>query len=231
MATVRDIIDLFRSLSTPQANEFELFKKHLPLINAGQRKLWQVLTSRKPMNNWFVVFSQASNGAGADYFAPLAVGTREYALPPNFHHLRLIEPLSTGYENVLFTKTSMDSPDFRAGRALTSANQFGSEALYDIIGVNPGRMMLAQYPPAAIELRLSYVRICTPFTAITDVLTDFPDMAPELIARWCATQLLLGNDFDKWQSFEGQWRSEIDQFVFGETRDDTGPSIAEGFLE
>lgn len=231
MATVQEIVNLFRSLAAPQMDEMQLFRKHLPLINAGQRKLWQVLTSRKPMNNWFVVFSQSTTPANSDYFPPFDAATREYALPPNFHHLRLAECLTSGYEGLLLTKTSIDSPDFRAGRALTSASPFGGEALYDIIGVNPGRMMLAQYPPAALDVRLSYCRVTTAFTALSDSLTDFPDSAPELIAQWCATKFLLGSDFAKWQGFERQWQNDIDQFVFNETRDDSGPSIAEGFLE
>lgn len=231
MATVQDIVNIFRSLAAAQMDELQLFHKHLPLLNAGQRKLWQVLTSRHPMNNWFVVFSQSTTPANSDYFAPLATTTREYALPPNFHHLRLAECLTSGYEHLKFTKTFLDSADFKVARELTGSNPFNGEALYDIIGASPGSFMLAQYPPAALNVRLAYCRVATPFTVITNSLNDFPDSAPELIAQWCATKFLLGSDFDKWQGFERQWMNDIDSFVFGETRDDTGPSIAEGFLE
>lgn len=231
MATVRDIVEIFRSLAAPQADELQLFRKHLGLLNAGQRAFWRVLTSRKQFNNWFVVFSQSTTPAGTDYFAPLANGTREYNLPPNFHHLRAIECLTSGYEYLRFTRGNLETHDFREGRALGSGSPFGGEALYDIIGVNPGRFVLAQHPPVALDARLMYCRVATAFTALGDALTDFPGEAPELIAQWCATKFLLGADFSKWQGFERQWQNDIDQFVFAESRDDTGPSLVEGFLE
>src|SRR5574342_953096 len=132
MATVRDIVNLFGSLTPGQNDELSIFRKHIGLFNAGIRKFHSVLTTRRPENNWFVVSSQSTTPGQDDYFAPLVIGTREYALPPNFHHMRMIESLTDSYTAIKFRKLSMTSPDFKETREFTSATQFGFEALYDI---------------------------------------------------------------------------------------------------
>lgn len=231
MATLQDVVDLFRSIAAPERDELSIFRKHLPLLNAAQRAVWKILTSRKPMNNWFVVPSQSTTPANPDYFGPLAVGTREYALPSNFHQMRLIESITAGYEHTKFGKEPIDSPAFKETREFGAETPFGIEVLYDIIGERPGKMMFASYPPAALQLRLWYVRTPTVLAAITDSLNDFPIEAPDLMARWAAGNFLLGSDFGKWADFERQWSTEVERSVFGDNRDNTAPTLVLGFLE
>ena len=229
--TLQYIADLFKGIVAPEKDVVQLFERHLPLFNASQLAVWKILTSRKPFNNWFVVQSQSSTPAAADYFGPLVTTTREYALPPNFKHLRLIESLTAGYEHLRFIKSNLDDEDFREGRRLTSNNEFTTDVLYDIAGVNPGTMVFSRYPPAALTLRLWYVRTPTELTARGDVLSDFPIEAIPLMARWAAGNFLLGADPRKWEAFERQWSTEVDRMVFGEMRDDTGSITAKGYLE
>jgi len=229
--TLQDVVNLFRSLTAPQSDELEIFRKHVGLYNAAQLAVWKILTSRKPMNNWFVVESQGTSALAVDYFAPLAVGTRDYALPPNFHHIRLIECATTDYVGTKFRKDNMDSPQFKEAREATSATPFGSEVLYDIIGTNPGRIMFSGYPPAALDVRLWYCKSPAKLTLLADSLDEFPPESIALMARWAVTQFLLGADQGKWADFERQWSTEIERAVFGDMRDDTGPTVVQGFLE
>lgn len=231
MATLQDVLALFRSLVASTRDEMELFNKNLPLFNAGQRALWKILTSREPMSNWFVVSSQATTPTNPDYFGPLVLGTREYTLPTNFHHLRLIECVTSEYEHTKFIKGAMDSQSFKDVREYLSTDPWGAEILYDIIGVNPGKIMFAQYPPAALELKLWYGRTPTVLTARTDSLNDFPIEAPEMIAQWSAMKFLVGAQPADWRAFQVQWQADIEQMVFGESRDNTAPIVVEGFLE
>lgn len=231
MATVQDVVDLFRSIAGPERDELSLFRKHLPLLNAAQRSVWKILTSRKPMNNPFVVSSQSATPSNPDYFGPLVVGTREYALPGNFHQLRLIECITDGYEHTKFRKEPIDSPAFKETREFGTGTPFGLESLYDIIGERPGKIMFAGYPPTALQLRLWYVRTPTVLVAITDSLNDFPIEGPDLMARWAAGNFLLGSDFGKWSDFERQWSTEVERSVFGDNRDNTAPTVVQGFLE
>jgi hypothetical protein len=231
MPTFADAIDLFKTLAAADRHQLESFDQHLPGFNAAQRALWKILTTRKKMNNWFVVASQASTPANPDYFGPLAVSSREYPLPPNFHHLRLIECVTASYEHVRFTKEPIDSPLFKQGREYAVDSPFGSEAIYDIIGTGAGRMMLAQFPPAVLELKLWYCRHPTVLVARTDSLNDFPIEAPELLSQWVIMKFKVGADAVKWAEFVEQWRADVEQLVFGETRDDTAPTIVQGFME
>lgn len=229
--SVEYLVSLFGSMTMADYNVMQLFNRHLPILNAAQTAVWKLLTTRKRHNNWFVVPSQAATPAGSDYFAAVTQAAREYTLPPSFHHLRLIEPVPAAYDYLRFDRCGMDTQSFRELRASPPATVWGDRVAYDIVGANPGRIMFGEYPPASIELRLWFCRTPTEITAITGTLSEFPIETIPLMASWAAAKIRLGIKPAEWQGFKMQWQGEVEEIVFGDTRDDTGPTVAVGYLE
>lgn len=230
MGTVSDVVTKFDALAVKGVRAMDVDLK-ISLLNMGKDQAWSFMTGSNVQEDWFTVVSQFSTPANPDYFAPFAAGTREYALPPNFHTLRSIEVSTSGYQHLSFVPRDNDDREFEWRRNQTDV-QFDSEVLYDIVGTNPGTMVLASAPPATINVVLRYVRTPTEWTALADTGPDeFPNSALNMIAEWAVQRASLGTKDGRWGQFVSEWSNQFERWLRTHRRESTEPDYALGFLE
>jgi hypothetical protein len=229
-STVRDIVTLFDALAGQGAKGSNPDTK-ITLLNSGKDEFWKILVGSNPQENWFLVESQSATPANDDYFPPLTASARSYALPPNFHQMRYIEVVDSGFKHLRFEKGNLDTGGFRQLRSQTTTS-FDSEVLYDIVGTNPGSLLFALLPPSAMTLTLGYIRKPTKWAALTDTAPDeFPESSHELIAEWAVKRTILGVGDRRFIDFEREWQERVARWMRVYRRDNTGPDVVEGFFE
>lgn len=181
----------------------------LSLINEGKDEVWAILKDLRA--DWFVKSSQSATSTADDYFGLLATNTREYNLPADFHEMKFIEVLTSGYETLEFVYTDMTHSDFKDARRYATLNNDSSLSAslyhYDIVGQRT--FILAEYPIAVLELRLWYVRWITDLeldTALTEVLHPYAKRITDYAVR---KQILSSQDASLWQAWRDEWSESV----------------------
>lgn len=154
------------------SNAFTADQK-MSFINSGKDEVWAVLRSLDL--DYFTDSSQDTDSTQDDYLIDLTPTVREYTLPKNEREVRMIECLSSGFENRVFEFRPINDPVFQQARRDSTANgpsgtsgTFFTKYYFTIFG---NQLMLAAYPEAALKLKLWYV------AAIDDVAIDsFPNI-------------------------------------------------------
>lgn len=225
--TVRDLHRLAKALLPTNRDDLVLASK-LPLYDAACNAAWQILT-RKTEHNWFVQTSQDVNPALPNYFPDLQGGLREYPLPANLKTIRQIEPVNTIDMNLRFVPVKLNDESFRSDRQ--SQQQFDTQVKYDIIGVNPGTLVLARFPPRVIPVTMYYLRQRTKLVTIDDSLDDYPQDLLPLIADYVVKAHVLGIADPRFGAFTSQWAIQVEQFVGNDRRNNSMREVVEGYME
>jgi len=228
MATVASLIDLFDGLALGRRGSFERDSK-VALLNVAQIELWKILVGTDPQDNWFVQESQDTDSSAVDFFGPITTTSRDYPLPNNLHQMRAIEVTNTGLEGIRFTKARLDSGEFRQQRG--SQLQFDTEALYDLYGVSPGRIIFSAFPKQTLNVKLWYARKPTAWTEATDVVDDYPFDTHSIIADYAVKRGLMGITDKAFYLFERAWAERVIRWLTTYRRDNTDVSVVDGFLE
>ncbi|KKM84949.1 hypothetical protein LCGC14_1294000 [marine sediment metagenome] len=193
-------------------------------INKAKDEVWKVL---KQLKEGYFMEESALTGGLDNEFAAMVVGTREYDLPKDLAELRLIEVTGpTGYEEWNFIKVGMNSPRWREARMASTVYGAGGTSqidagtiLYDIVGPNASgrqRIVLASFPPVALELKLWYTRIVPDFTvpkAAAETLITF--LAPYVgaILTYAVKSLLRLEDAGIAREWEREWLEDLRRTV------------------
>lgn len=143
-------------------------------INAAKDRVWSRV---KALNaDYFDVSRTSLDGAltiqGESYTATafqIVAGTRDYVLPPDFSEMRLIEVITSSYEDVRFLHRDMTNPDMRAMMEITE-NQTPDYFLFDIFK-EPASIRIAPKSNTTLDLRITYVQSIADLSADADVLT------------------------------------------------------------
>ena len=143
-------------------------------INRGKDRVWNRL---KAANEYYCTVTRTSNdGAltiqGESYTASsfrIVAGTSDYTLPPDFDQMSSIEVITSGQEDVTFTRMNINDPEFRAMRTLTDDQTSLDEIFYDIIG-EPAQMRIAPRSATTLDLRITYVQTLADLSGASDPL-------------------------------------------------------------
>ena len=143
-------------------------------INRGKDRVWNRL---KAVNEYYCTVTRTSlDGAltiqGESYTASafqIVSGTSDYTLPPDFDQMSMIEVITSGREDITFTRMDINDPEFRALRQLTESQDPFDEVFFDIIG-EPAKMRIAPTVNTTLDLRITYVQSLADLSAATDRL-------------------------------------------------------------
>lgn len=172
------IVDAIRIDLGPLANAFTV-DQLLYFANRGVQQVWMALRSMD--QDYFGDASQSLAPKDENYFATLSTSSREYPLPANCREPRFIEVLSVGFEDRTIVYKKFEDPVFQASRRQSTANGPGGgqnsggmigEYYYTILGT---KLILAQYPEAALQVKIWYVKAIDVITieASPEILDPF----------------------------------------------------------
>lgn len=206
--TGQDLIDLTKARLGGYQNSLdtEVLMSH---INEGKDEVWGLLKSLD--DQYFVVQSQATTSTADYYFSSLSTALREYTLPSDFREVKLIEVTTSGYTDVRFVYRDAHHPDFAEARRAANYDNTPSNSscvyYYTIYGKST--FALANYPEAAITLRLWYVRALADYEAadtVDEILLSFA----KKIAEYAAMKvMLLQQDQPQFEEWQKVWRQDI----------------------
>lgn len=133
----------------------------LRYLNRAKDRVW--LEVRKLKDDFFMETRSSTDGSltilGDSYAASsfaIVAGTRDYTLPPDFVEMKLVEVITSSYEQIRFVHADLAHPDMRAALEIVD-NQNPGYFLYDIIAART--MRIAPKSNTALDLRISYVQI------------------------------------------------------------------------
>ena len=181
----------------------------LSFLNEGKDEIWAIL---KNLNEeYFVTPSQSTDATADFYFAPLDPTVRQYTLPSDLREVKFIEVTTPSYTQLKFTYKDITDDDFRNARRDASTQADSStgcnEIYYTILGKNG--LVLAQFPPAAVQLLIWYVRAIPDFEtdqAIDEVLYPYTKKIAEYAAKKTMLALQDPGQFSAWVS---EWKQDV----------------------
>ena len=142
-------------------------------INRAKDRVWNRVKALK--EDYFSISRSSTDGSltilGETYAASsfaLVAGTRSYTLPPDFSEMKLIEVITSNYEDTRFIYRDLAHPDMRAMLEVTD-NQTPTQFLFDIIAERT--MIIAPKSDTALDLRITYVQVFPDMTTSSDELT------------------------------------------------------------
>lgn len=204
----QSILDAIRVNLGPLANAFTV-DQLLYFANRGVQQVWMVLRSLDL--DYFGDASQDVTQSQENFFADLSTTSREYPLPENCREPRFIEVLTDGFQDRRIVYRKFEDPEFQAARrsATASGPNGGSSQLgeyfYTILGT---KMILAQYPEAALKIKIWYVKSIDDISVeeVPDILEPYADsIADYAVERAIKSSRNLELDADWMQT----WKADV----------------------
>jgi hypothetical protein len=178
LAAVRVNLDEATAAFWTDANLFSVLTRAAHAVATEVRKLRADYFLR-PMAS-----TDVSETIYGETYAPSALaivaGTTTYTLPPDLVELKMIECITSGYEDVTFVHKDLAHPGFRSVRAAATASQSPSVLYFDVTG----ERTLILTPPSdiALNLRIWYVSSAVIVATTTGAsLLDFATGTDQLI--------------------------------------------------
>jgi len=202
-------------------------------LDQAQHMCWMEVKKLKG-DDYFDIERSSTDGAvtilGEAYtcssFA-LAASTTNYTLPPDVAEIKLIECITSGYEQVTFTFRDRRTPEFRALRSIVDA-QDPTAFLCDQMGEST--LVIAPKPNRALDIRLSYMPILPTLALVTDTL-EMPHplwLAVLDIATKRAQMVDSNSNFLMW---ERDAQATIQRFISSNARQTSDPSYVASAFE
>lgn len=138
----------------------------------------RVRTRLRALNDYYCSVTRTSQDGtltiqGESYPAAnfkIVAGTSDYALPPDFDGMSTIECITSGHEDLDFTRKDINDPEFRGARSLPDNQSPWDEVLFCIIG-EPAVMRIAPKLDTTLDLRITYIQTLADLSADGDALT------------------------------------------------------------
>ena len=203
-------------------------------LNNAKDEIWSV--TKELNDEYFQVFSQATDPTKVNYFPPLQTNVREYTLPEDLRSIQFIEvqaPAGSG-PVAKFTYAKLNNPSFREERE--SSNELGgpepnndrNSYQYSIAGHD--QFVLASYPSQPYTLILWYTASIADFEAtdtIADILFPFSKKMAEYAVKGAMMSLQDPAGFAAWTQ---TWRASLINLVQGEAeRNNADPVFVQDF--
>jgi hypothetical protein len=109
----------------------------------------------------------------------IVAGTTTYTLPPDLLELKMVECITSGYEDVTFVHKDLAHPSFRSVRAAATTSQSPTILYFDVTG----ERSLILTPPSslALDVRIWYVSSAVIVTSAGASLLDFATGTDQLV--------------------------------------------------
>lgn len=227
----QDLIDLTNARLAGYANAVSQ-DDLLGFLCQAKDQVWGILKEQD--EEYFLTFSQATTSTNPYYFAPLNTTTREYDLPDDFQEIKFIEVLTQGFADLKFVYRDATQEDFRSARRGANANNTPlsnpDTMLYTIIG--KGKFVLADYPPATLNLQLWYTRLIPDFEA-ADTIDEILFPFSKLLADFAAKRIMLATqDPTQFAAWSEAWREDVIAIAQGSgPRNQSDPTFVSGLME
>ncbi|HEY6766646.1 MAG TPA: hypothetical protein VI386_17945 [Candidatus Sulfotelmatobacter sp.] len=204
----------------------------MTFLNEAKDEIFSV--TKELHEEYFQVFSQATDSTLDYYFGPLNSTTREYTLPADLRSIEFIECVTPTYEKLRFTYAKLNSPAFRDARIEANAMQGPDtsnceEYVYSIAGKD--QFVLASYPPTTLTLILWYTRALPDFE-MSDVVDEILFPFSKKIAEYAAQRAMLSlQDPGMFAAWKATWRDSLINLVQAEgTRNDADATFVQDFM-
>lgn len=226
------LLDLTRSQMGGYGNAFEA-KDLLNYINEGKDAVWAILKATR--EDYIMGSSQNTDDTKDNYFADLTTTTREFVLPADLIQLKMIEVLTSGFNEVEFEQQDMASEEFKeARRSNVGSSPGGSRTTYffDIIVLNgDNTLILAQFPETNFNLKLWYVR-SIPYIDVSSPVDGVLYPYAVKIAAFAAKRAMLPlQDKAMWVAWQKEWEDDARRIeVSAQLRDISTRKVTEDFL-
>lgn len=205
-------------------------------INRARRRVWNRL---KALNEYYCAISRTSlDGAltiqGESYAAAsfqIVAGVADYTLPPDFASMSAIECITSGYEDLTFTKRDINHPEFRAARvqaAIDNVSPVG-EVLFCILG-EPAFMRIAPTSDTTLNLRITYIPTQADLADDTDRLV-LPSPAEQAVVDYATMYALRQDRSPDAGTYESSGNTLIAEEFGSDSRQTQDPQSARGYLE
>lgn len=201
-------------------------------INRAKDRVWTEV--RKAQQDFFAVTRSSTDGTltilGETYPASsfaIAPSVRDYTLPPDCVELREIECLTTGWEQVRFSKRTLADPQFRTALSRITPEQPGG-FLYAVLGERT--MRVVPLSDMALDLRLTYIAVVPDLVATTDLL-EMPYALHGAVEEYATADCLMGDRAPESAAWEARGNSSIARFLGANERATTEPEYVIGYLE
>ena len=204
------ILDLVTTYLGGYANAFEP-KDLFAFINEGKDAVWAVMKTLR--RQYFVRDSQSTVSTDDNYFGVLSTTTREYTLPVDCREVLSMEVLTSGYEGVEFKRRPLWHSDFTDARRTQTAQVIplgGSVYYYDIVGART--LTLAQFPQAAFDVKIRYVRSLPDVVDVESRVPFDEILHPYVkqIAKYAAKlATLVLQDQQMSEAWKDEWRASV----------------------
>lgn len=201
-------------------------------INRAKDRVWQEVN--KLRDDYFALDRTSLDGTvtifGASYatssFAIVA-GTRTYSLPPDMNTIRLIECITSTYEDVSFAYRGLDHPDMIAARAIV--DRMPPTCFYFHV-LSERTLTIAPLSDTALDLRLIYIPIIADLSAESDEL-EMKHPLYEAVVCWAASLALRQ---DRNLEMAGAWeqsaRAVIADAIGAHSRQEKDPIFIRAYL-
>ncbi len=226
------LINLTRAQLGGYANAFEA-EDLLDYINEGKDAVWAILKATR--EDYVMGASQNTDNTKDNYFADLITTAREFTLPADLIQLKMIEVITSGFNEVEFEQQDMASEEFKeARRSNVGSSPGGSRTTYffDIIVLNGvNTFILAQFPETTFALRLFYIR-SIPYIDVNDEADGIIFPYSVQIATFAAKRAMLPlQDKAMRLAWQDEWAEAARRIeVSAELRDISTRKVTEDFL-
>lgn len=230
--TGQDLINMANDLLAGYQNGVDS-RALLTYLNLAKDEVWAV--TKELHDEYFQVFSQATNSAADFYFPALNTTTRNYTLPEDLRSIEFIEVTTPGFEETEFVFANLNTPQFRDERKASNQaqgpdpNNNVNKYTYSIAGKN--QFVMAAYPAAPMTLILWYTRALPDFE-MSDTLDEILFPFNKKLAEY-AVKLAMGGNQDPGQFaiWSKDWRESLINLVqaSGE-RNDADPQFVQDFF-
>lgn len=203
-------------------------------VNRGMHRVWNRL---KAANEYYCTVTRTSlDGAltiqGESYSSTsfqIVAGTSDYTLPPDFDQMSTIEVITSGFEDLTFTRLNINDPEFRAARSFTDNQTPSDEIFYDIIG-EPPIMRIAPKSSVTLNLRITYVQTLPDLSADGDRLT-LPRPLEMAVCDYAVMYALRQDRSPDAGTYEASGDKLVAEKFGSDLRQTQDVQIARGFME
>lgn len=230
--TVTQVLRDVRTNLDENAASFWTDAQLIAYIDQAYTLVW--LEVKRVKADYFTVERTSLDGAvtilGESYDTSsfrLAAGTTRYTLPPDVAEIKLVECITSGYEQVVFTFRDLTHPNFQGLRQWTSSVD-PTGFLVDLMGERT--MVIAPTPNRALDLRLNYVPILDSLTTGTDTL-QLPHPLWLAVVDLATKRAQMKDSNSNFLMWERDAQATVQRFLSSHSRQTQDPEYVQGLFE
>ena len=200
-------------------------------LNRAKDRTWNEV--KKLKDDYFILNRTSTSGTltiltesyAATGFQIVAT-TREYTLPFDVSEVKLIEVITSGYEQVRFVHRDLASPEVRSLRELT-VNQSPATIYFDLVGERT--LTIAPASDTTLDLRLWYVPILDDLVSDTDTL-QMPHPLYAAVEEFATARSLVQDRAAEAATWEQMGLATVQRFMGAHRRQTQDPELVSLYM-